>query len=195
MHRIILTALGVTLLGTVAGAGQIDLVFDPAHTSIEFTLDATMHQVHGTFELASGTVRYDPATGQTTGRIVVDARSGESGNARRDRDMHAKVLDSEAHPTIALVPERVIGELPPAGTGSVTVSGWFLIGGGKHEVEIPLAVTVTGDEVEIQGQFEVPYVEWGLDDPSKFVLRVAKEVTIAITAHGSLSRVGDTPAD
>jgi hypothetical protein len=40
----------------------------------------------------------------------------------------------------------------------------------------------------------VPYVEWGLKDPSKFVLRVAKEVVVAITAHAKITPVIDAGA-
>ena len=39
--------LVVMFLAAPAAAQQIDLVFDPERTVIEFTLDATMHTVHG----------------------------------------------------------------------------------------------------------------------------------------------------
>jgi polyisoprenoid-binding protein YceI len=191
MRQFFLPLISVIFAVVPASAAQLDIVFDPARTTIEFTLDATMHKVHGTFQLDSGTVRYDPATGTASGTIVVDARSGDSGNMKRDRDMHGKVLDSDAHPTIVLVPERVVGELPFAGSGDMLVVGSFRIGGGEHTVEIPLAVTVTGDEVEIGGRFEVPYVEWGLKDPSKFVLRVGKEVAVNITAYATVTPAAD----
>jgi len=178
-----------------ATAQQVELRFDPAHTTIDFTLDATMHTVHGSFQLVSGMVRYDPATGEASGTVVVDARSGDSGNEKRDRDMHDKVLESDAHPTIVLVPERVDGELPQAGRADITVVGSFLIGGSTHTVEIPFAVTVAGNALELQGRFEVPYVEWGLKDPSKFLLRVAKEVAVVIAARAEMTSATDAAAD
>lgn len=195
MRRLTLSVVGLTLLVAPATAQQVELRFDPAHTTIDFTLDATMHTVHGSFQLVSGMVRYDPATGEASGTVVVDARSGDSGNEKRDRDMHDKVLESDAHPTIVFMPERVVGELPQAGRADITVVGSFLIGGSPHTVEIPFAVTVAGNALELQGRFEVPYVEWGLKDPSKFLLRVAKEVAVVIAARAEMTSATDAAAD
>jgi polyisoprenoid-binding protein YceI len=195
MHRFILPVLIVTLVAAPGAAQQFDLVFDPARTVIEFTLDATLHKVHGTFELARGTVLYDPATGEVSGSIVIDASSGDTGNDKRDRDMHSKVLESDTHPTIEFVPELVVGDFPAAGNGDVKVVGSFRLGGREHPLEIPLDLTVTGADVEIRGQFEVPYVEWGLEDPSKFVLRVAKEVGVTVTAHATVRPMPDEGVD
>ena len=84
--------------------------------------------------------------------------------------------------------------LPRVGSGDITVGGTFRIGGGQHPVEIPLTVTVSGDQIDVEGQFDVPYVDWGLEDPSKFVLRVAKQVTVAITARATITADDDAGA-
>ena len=38
-----------------------------------------------------------------------------------------------------------------------------------------------------KGHFTVPYVKWGLKDPSIFVLKVAKEVEIDLALNGRLT--------
>ena len=43
-----------------------------------------MHTVHGTFQLRRGAIRFDPASGQASGEIVIDLASGQSGNKWRD---------------------------------------------------------------------------------------------------------------
>ena len=64
-------------------AQQVQVTLDPAQTRIEWTLGATLHVVHGTFKLRSGQMSYDPATGQASGEFVVDAASGQTGEAAR----------------------------------------------------------------------------------------------------------------
>jgi polyisoprenoid-binding protein YceI len=182
----------VTLLASigVADAEQRNLSFDPEQAEIGFVLGATMHKVHGTLRMERGEVIYDPATGQAAGEIVLDARSADTGNEKRDRDMHRKVLESERYPSIVLEVVRVEGTLPTDGEGTMTVIGSIALHGSDHEVSIPIDVVTDGDALSVETVFEVPYVDWGLKDPSKFVLRVQKHVTVSLRASGSLTPAG-----
>src|ERR1700686_4875821 len=73
---------------TLASTSEIVLTLDPAQSRVHWTVDSTLHTVHGTFALKSGTVQFDPETGKASGEIVVYAPSGESGNNSRDKRMH-----------------------------------------------------------------------------------------------------------
>src|SRR5271166_3750236 len=114
---------------SVCAAQQMQVTLDPAQSKIEWTLGATMHTVHGTFKLKSGTVKFDPRSGEVTGEIVVDATSGESGNHDRDADMHNKVLESARYPEITFVPRHVAGSLAEQGKSNLQVQGVFRIHG------------------------------------------------------------------
>src|SRR5260221_12382513 len=71
-------------------SGTLDL--DPGKTLIEFRLPGALHATHGKFKLAHGTVSADLATGEASGSIVVDPRSGETGVEARDDRMKTSVL-------------------------------------------------------------------------------------------------------
>jgi hypothetical protein len=45
---------------------------------------------------------------------------------------------------------------------------------------------VTGTALRASGTLRVPYVEWGLEDPSNLFLRVAKQVEVRLEAQGAL---------
>ncbi|HLI84221.1 MAG TPA: YceI family protein [Bryobacteraceae bacterium] len=52
----------------------------------------------GWFNLTRGTVEYDFASGKSSGKLVIDARSGQSGNGARDKRMHRTILESDRYP-------------------------------------------------------------------------------------------------
>lgn len=165
---------------------------DPAASTVTFTLGATAHTVHGTFRVRSGAGTIDPATGSATGRIVVDAASGETGNSSRDRKMHEQVLQSATFPEIVLDVARFEGlDALASGHGAdplaVKLLATIELHGSKHDVTIPLQVVHGASGVEVSGTFRVPYVEWGLSDPSVFILRVNKFVDVSVKFRGSLS--------
>ena len=72
-----------TLLLLVAATpllhAQQTLTLDPTHSEVHFTLSDTIHTVHGTFHIQQGEIAFDPATGNPSGNIIVDAPSGQSG--------------------------------------------------------------------------------------------------------------------
>ncbi|HEX6202397.1 MAG TPA: YceI family protein [Thermoanaerobaculia bacterium] len=178
-----LAALGPVV--PAAGAERV-LTLDPAASRVEFSVPATGHAVHGAFALRSGTVRFDPVSGQAGGEIVVDARGAKTGNASRDRTMHQKVLESSRFPRFELRPERLEGELAGAGTSQVRLVGTLVLHGAEHPLTLPATVKVDGDRVEADGSFPVPYAAWGLHNPSLLFLRVADVVEVTVHVAGRL---------
>ena len=82
-------ALGAALaVASPALAAERVVTLDPKASEIKFTLDATLHTVHGSLRLTRGELRFDPDTGAASGTIEADATSSETSNARRDRNMH-----------------------------------------------------------------------------------------------------------
>jgi polyisoprenoid-binding protein YceI len=175
-------ACALTLAAACPALAQdIALQTDPAQTKVEFTLSAMLHTVHGGFALKSGDIRFNPATGQASGELVVDATSGSSGNSGRDRRMHSSVLESGRYSEIAFRPDRVEGAVAPQGASQVRIHGVFRIHGAEHELTLPVEVEAADGRYSATVTFAVPYVKWGMKNPSTLFLRVSD--TVSITVH------------
>lgn len=178
------TLLGLFFLGFCAPAlraQDFDITLDPATTQINFTLAATMHTVHGTFKLKSGRIHWDPATGHAGGAIVIDAASATTDNDSRDRNMHAQVLESAKFAEIVFTPELVKGAVSPTAKSQVAVWGIIHLHDEDHEVTLPFSVEpAAGGGFQASTQFDVPYVKWGLKNPSAFLLHVGDTVNLEI---------------
>ena len=161
------------------------LEFLPARTTIEFTLGASFHTVHGAFNLKHGAVQFNPASGAISGEIVVDATSGHSGSDARDGRMHREILESARYPEITFRPDRIEGKVEPQGTSTIQVHGMFGIHGAEHQITLPVQVEMTQDQWTASSRFTVPYVEWGIKNPSNFMLRVSRTVEIEVHASGA----------
>jgi polyisoprenoid-binding protein YceI len=189
--------LGLIALLAIPSAASfaqgVSLQLDPQHTTINFTLGDVLHTVHGTFRLKRGSLRLDhssgdPASSKVAGEIVVDAKSGESGSGMRDHKMHQEVLESDRYPEIVFRPDRVDGTVAPQGKSSVRVHGIFTIHGADHELTVPAEVEEFPDHWTATLHFAVPYVSWGMKNPSTLFLRVSESVDIDLTAAGSVVR-------
>ena len=186
LRRAILLLFFLALAAPPARAETRLLQLDPTASRIGFKLRATLHTVEGTAKLLRGTIRFDPAGGSAAGEIVADARSASTGLANRDARMHADVLESERFPTIVLRPEHLAVSRRDDRSADVELRGVIEIHGASHPVSLPAKLSATGDRLTIDSVFVVPYVEWGMKDPSSLLLRVAPEVTVEVHAEGTL---------
>jgi polyisoprenoid-binding protein YceI len=185
MKRVL--ALFAALAATAFGA-EYSLELKPENTKIEWTPSDVLHTVHGTFNLTSGQVNFDPATGKSSGCVVIDVTSGQSGSAARDKRMHANVLESTKFPEAGFTPDRIEGEFEIPGNSDVKVHGVFIIHGGSHELTMEAKTQATADSVKADLTFAIPYVLWRMKDPSNFLLKVNKTVEYAVVATGALTR-------
>jgi len=159
---------------------------DPSQAQVGFTLGDVLHTVHGMFKLKRGNIKFDPATGQASGLVVVDATSGDSGGHARDRKMHKEILESAQYPEITFTPQHVQGQVAAQGASQVQVLGVFNLHGTDHPLTLTVQVHVAGNQVTADMHFTIPYVSWGLKNPSTFILRVNDNVDINIHAEGRI---------
>jgi polyisoprenoid-binding protein YceI len=167
-----------------ARAQQNAFELNPAQTTVHFTLKTSLHTVHGTFRFKSGKVIFEPSTGKAFGLLVVDAASGDSGNGGRDAKMHKEILESQKYPEITFAPREVEGQVQTQGDSRIQVTGTFRLHGQDHEMTIPVDVRISDPEVTVDANFSIPYISWGLKNPSTFILRASDTVQLSIHAAG-----------
>jgi polyisoprenoid-binding protein YceI len=191
-----LIGLGVLLSASAAhkapqaaaptGADAIVLNIDPQQSTVHYTVSSSLHTVHGTFAVKSGSLQIDPANGKTGGEIVVDAASGQSGSSSRDKKMHKEVLESERFTDIIFRPDHIEGTVQPHGSSNAQLHGNFVLHGSEHELTIPVRAELKSDQWKGTAQFTVPYTAWGLKNPGNFLLKVDRAVNIEVDMAGTV---------
>lgn len=176
------------LQGTTASSSEIILTLDPAQSKVHWMVDSTLHTVHGTFALKSGTVHFNPETGKAGGEIVVIAPSGESGNGSRDRRMHKEILETAKYPEIIFRPSRIEGSVSQNGSSDVKLDGVFSIHGSDHDLTALVHAQLAENHWDGTCTFDVPYIKWGIKDPSNFLLKVKPVVNITVEMSGEVRR-------
>jgi polyisoprenoid-binding protein YceI len=179
-------APGAQQAGQPQKGGQLAFVLDQEKSHVHWTLGTTLHTVHGTFALKPGTVKLDLGPKKASGEIAAYATSGESGNDSRDKKMHKDVLESDKFPDIIFRPDRFEGAVAAQGASSVQLHGTFVLHGAEHELTVPMNAELKADHWTATGKFAVPFLQWGLKNPSNFLLKVEPNVNIELQFEGKL---------
>ena len=189
MKDLLRTVLFVSSLLFAAGAFAQHQTFtvDPNASQVAWALGGNGHHVTGSFHVQSGTIDFDRTAHTISGSVVVAAGSGNSGEASRDKKMNKEVLDVEHYSEISFAPQKYEGTVAPAGDSTIQVSGTFTLHGTPHDLTVPMQIHIDAGTLTARTHFVVPYVKWGLKDPSVFILKVAKQVDIDLTLTGKVA--------
>ncbi len=170
-------------------ARPIVLAFDPAQSKVHFMVDSTLHMVHGTFNLKSGSIQFDPQTGKAAGEIIVYATSGESGNNSRDERMRKEILETWKYAEATFRPTQIDGQVSLTAPCDFKVKGIFNLHGGDHELVALVHSEFAADHWKGTAKFDVPYIQWGIKDPSNFLLHVKPVVHVELDLRGTQAGV------
>jgi len=187
MHAQALLVAFWLALAPAAQAQHQKFQINPDASQVAFALGGKGHHVSGTFHLTSGSIDFDRTAQTISGLVIVAAASGNSGESARDKKMNSDVLDTAQYAEISFVPKSYTGTIAASGDSTIQVSGVFTLHGTAHDLTLPMQVHIDGNTLTAKGHFVVPYVQWGLKDPSIFILKVAKEVDIDLTLTGSVT--------
>ena len=181
--RVLIVALSLV---SAAFAQHQTFTINPDASHVAFTLGGG-HRVEGTFHVQSGSIAFDRTATMMSGSVVVAAGSGNSGEPSRDKKMSGEVLDATHFAEVSFVPRTYQGTIAASGDSAIQVAGVFTLHGAPHDITVPMQIHLDGANITAKGQFIVPYVKWGLKDPSIFILKVAKEVGIDLTLVGTVA--------
>jgi len=176
-------------LASVAFAQHQTFTVNPDASKVAFALGGNTHHVDGTFHVQSGSIDYDRSAQTISGSVIVAAGSGNSGDQGRDKKMNSDVLDVAHYADVSFAPQSYQGVIAASGDSNLQVTGVFTLHGTPHNLTVPMQIHVEGTALTAKTHFTVPYVQWGLKDPSIFILKVAKVVDIDLTLAGSLSPI------
>jgi len=181
--------LTLALLLTPAALAQHQaFVVNPDASEVKMTLQTTHELVSGAFHIQSGSIDFDRGTPKMSGSVVVLAASGKTGNDSRDKKMYKDILQVQQHSTVSFEPRTYVGVIAPSGDSTIQVTGIFTLLGMPHEITIPMLVHLDGASATAKAHFVVPYVQWGLKNPSFLIWKASNDVTIDLFLTGKLSK-------
>jgi len=175
-------------LASAAVAQHQTFAINPEASDVKMTLNTTHEIVNGTFHVESGSVEFDRSNPKMSGSIVVAAGSGKTGNGSRDKKMAKDILKVEQYATVSFEPKTYSGTIAASGDSTIQVSGTFTLLGTPHEITVPMQVHLDGASATAKGHFVVPYVQWGLKNPSFLIWKAENDVAIELNLVGTISR-------
>ena len=187
MKSFTIFALAV-LLAPGAMAQQQIFVTNPDASEVKMSLKTTHEVVNGTFHIQSGSLEFGRSAAKISGSVVVLAGSGKTGNGTRDKKMNKDILEVEQHATVSFEPKSYAGAIAPSGNSTIQVTGIFTLLDTPHEITIPILVHIEGTTATAKAHFVVPYIQWGLRDPSFLFWKADKDVAIDLFLTGRLSQ-------
>jgi polyisoprenoid-binding protein YceI len=164
--RIFAAFIVVVVLTQAAFAQHHSFAVDPDASEVKMTLKTSHEIVNGTFHVQSGSIDFDPSAPTMSGEVVVAAGSGKTGNNSRDKKMDKDVLKPNQYTTVSFAPKTYTGTIAPSGDSTVQVSGVLTLLGSPHDMTVTIQVHMDGTKARAKAQFVIPYVEWGLKNPS-----------------------------
>jgi polyisoprenoid-binding protein YceI len=186
MKSFALLALAV-ILAPAALAQHQTFAVNPDTSEVKMALKTTHELVNGTFHLQSGSVAFDRSTPKMSGSVVVLAASGKTGNGSRDKKMYKDILRVEQYATVSFEPKSYAGVIAPSGDTTIQVTGLITLRGTPHELTIPMVVHLDSTTATARAHFSLPYIQWGLKDPSFLFWKADKDVAIDLLLTGRLS--------
>jgi polyisoprenoid-binding protein YceI len=179
--------VALTLLAASPALAQRQtFTIDPNASDVKMTLKTTHEIVNGTFHVDSGSIDYDRNVSSISGTVVVAAGSGKTGNDSRDKKMNKDILKVQQYSTVTFTPKSYTGIIAQSGDSTIQVAGVLTLLGTAHDITVPMHVRIDGAGCTAKTHFMIPYVQWGLKNPSFLIWKADNDVAIDLDLVGYL---------
>lgn len=186
MKSFVVLALAI-ILAPIAIAQHQTFTVNPDASEVKMTLNTTHEVVNGTFRIQSGSIEFDRSNSKMSGLVIVLAGSGKTGNDSRDKKMNKDILKVDQYTTISFAPKTYTGTIAPSGDSTIQANGVFTLLGNPHDLTIPIQIHLDGSKATARARFVVPYVRWGLKNPSFLFWKAENDVAIDLNLVGQVS--------
>jgi polyisoprenoid-binding protein YceI len=156
-------------------------------SEVKMKLNTTHEVVNGTFHVQTGSIDFDRSVSHISGMVIVAAGSGKTGNDSRDKKMNKDILKVNQFATVSFAPKAYTGTIAASGDSTIEVSGVFTLLGIPHNVTIAMQIHIDGSKATAKAHFVVPYVQWGLKNPSFLIWKAENDVAIDLNLVGQIS--------
>jgi hypothetical protein len=175
------------ILAPAALAQHQTFAVNPDASEVKMRLNTTHEVVNGTFHIQSGSIEFDRSAARMSGSVAVLAGSGKTGNDSRDKKMNEDILKVDQYATVSFAPKAYTGTIASSGDSTIQVSGVVILLGNPHDLTIPMQIHMDGSKATARAQFVVPYVQWGLKNPSFMFWKAENNVAIDLNLVGQVS--------
>jgi polyisoprenoid-binding protein YceI len=177
-------ALLLALFAPAFAHAQSTFEVVPSKSSVTFTISTTFNEIEGKAKTFKGSLNIpdaakDLATG-TTATIIVDAKSMETGNKGRDKDMHKDVIESEKYSEIKIAIKKITAD---SALYTFKVSADITMHGITKTVDFKTsALSFAGADgklaLSISGKVKINISDWGMTPPNIVVNKVSPEIVV-----------------
>ena len=101
--------------------------------------------------------------------------------------MNKDILKVDQYTTVSFAPKTYTGTIAASGDSTIQVSGVFTLLGTPHDLTIPMQIQIDGSKATAKAQFVVPYVQWGLKNPSFLIWKADNDVAIDLSLVGNIA--------
>jgi polyisoprenoid-binding protein YceI len=95
-------------------------------------------------------------------------------------------FDVEKYPQITFTARHCDVQMEPDGAFHARLQGVMTVHGADHEMILDAEGHLSGGDIVATSHLSIPYVEWGMKDPSLLLLTVEKNVDIDVATTGRI---------